>query len=156
MAIFAVHYPTGETDAAAAFERSRFVKLGFSWAAFLFGPVWLLARRLWRPLALFVLGAALVGFAVEQGALGAGTAIWLYVAYAFYLGFEGRAFLGAALARRGRPLADVVCAADVTSAELGFLSRGPAQVAPPAAPPSGGPPRFPPPQVIGLFPEAGR
>ena len=103
MAIFAVHSPAG--DAATAFERARFVRLGFSWGALLLGPVWLLARRLWRPLALFVLGAALVGFAAAGGVIAPGAVFWLYVAYAFYLGFEGRAFVGAALTRRGLPLA---------------------------------------------------
>ena len=156
MAIFAVHCSTGEADAATAFERARFVRLGFSWGAFLFGPIWLLARRLWRPLALFVLGAALVGFAGARGVVAPGAVFWLYVAYAFYLGFEGRAFLGAALARRGLPLADLVCAADLSTAEIGFFSRGMAPPAPRAASAPTRPPHFPPPQVLGLFPEAGR
>lgn len=156
MAIFAVHCSTGEADAAAALERARFVRLGFSLGAFLFGPVWLLARRLWRPLALFVVGAALVGFAAACGFIAPGAVFWLYVAYAFYLGFEGRAFLTAALTRRGLPLADLVCAADLSAAEIGFFSRGVAPAASRAASAPSRPPHFPPPQILGVFPEAGR
>lgn len=156
MAIFAVHCPTGEADTAAAFERARFVRLGFSWGALALGPIWLLARRLWRPLGLFVLGAALVGFAATQGVLDAGAAFWLYVVYAVYLGFEGRAFLSAALSRRRLPLADIVCAADLSTAEFGYFSRSPAPIAPRDASPSTRPPRFPPQPILGLFPEAGR
>ncbi|MGO9768516.1 MAG: DUF2628 domain-containing protein [Roseiarcus sp.] len=156
MAIYAVHCPTGEGE-AAALERAEFVKLGFCRTALVFGPLWLLAHRLWRPLALWLIGAALVGFALASGVLGADAAVGLYVLSALYLGLEGRALQGAALTRRGRPLADVVCARDASAAEFGFFTR--ALVPPPprgtqrAAPP---PPSSAPPEVLGLFPQAGR
>jgi len=155
MAIYAVHCPTGEGE-AAALERAEFVKLGFCRTALVFGPLWLLAHRLWRPLALWLIGAALVGFALASGVLGADAAVGLYVLSALYLGFEGRALQGAALARRGRPLADVVCAADSSTAELGFFERAFAQPAPRGAPRPPAPPSSAPPPVLGLFPEAGR
>jgi hypothetical protein len=156
MAIYTVHCPAGEAD-AATLERARFVRLGFSWAALLFGPIWLLAQRLWRPLGVFILAAALAGFAATQGVLGGGGLFWLYILYALYLGFEGRAYLAAALERRGRPLTDIVCAADISSAERGFFARGLAQGAQrPVSPPTRPPHSPPPPQVLGLFPEAGR
>ncbi len=156
MAIYAVHCPAGDGD-AATFERAKFLKLGFCAAAFVFGPIWLLAHRLWRPLALWALSAALAGFGLAQGVLGADAAVWLYGLSALYLGLEGRALQGAALARRGRPLADVVCAADSSTAELGFFERAFAAPAPRGAPrPYPAPPSSAPPQVLGLFPEAGR
>lgn len=155
MAIYAVHCPAGDGD-AATLERAKFLKLGFCGAAFVLGPIWLLAHRLWRPLALWALSAALVGFALAQGVLNADATVWLYVLSALYLGLEGRALQGAALARRGRPLADVVCAADSSTAELGFFAR--AAAAPPRSGPrpQPAPPSSAPPQVLGLFPEAGR
>ncbi len=156
MSIYAVHCPAGDGD-AAALERAKFLKLGFCRAAFVFGPLWLLAHRLWRPLALWLLGAALVGFALAGGALGADAAFWLYALSALYLGLEGRALQGAALARRGRPLADVVCAPNSSTAEHGFFARRFAQAAPRGAPRAAfGPPSSAPPDVVGLFPEAGR
>jgi len=155
MAIYAVHCPAGDGD-AATLERAKFLKVGFCAAALAFGPMWLLAHRLWRPLALWILGAALVALALAQGVFGADAAVWLYALSALYLGLEGRALQGAALARRGRPLADVICAADSSTAERGFFER--AFAAPPrAAPrPRAAPPSSAPPQVLGLFPEAGR
>ena len=48
----------------------------FRWAALLFGPLWLLARGLWRPLIGYVvLGAAIVALARRYGWLGAGAAV---------------------------------------------------------------------------------
>jgi hypothetical protein len=156
MAIYAVHCAAGDGEPATALERAEFLKLGFSAAAFVFGPIWLLARRLWRPLALWIVAAALVGFAIAGGALGGNAAFWLYALSALYLGLEGRALQGVALARRGRPLADIVCAADLSTAELGFFARRSAQPAPRSAPPAAfGAPSSAPPEVVGLFPEAG-
>jgi hypothetical protein len=156
MAIYAVHCSAGDGEPATALERAQVLKLGFCAAAFVFGPIWLIAHRLWRPLALWLLGAALVGFALAGGVLGAGAAFWLYALSALYFGFEGRALQGAALARRGLPLADVVCAADSSTAELAFFTRRSAQPAPRGAPRANlGPPTSAPPEVVGLFPEAG-
>ncbi len=158
MATYAVHSPAGQADLASALERARLVKVGFSWAALVFGPLWMLAHRLWRPLALFLLGSALVGFLIGQGVVGSGAAVVLYLIYAVYLGFEGRAFLEAALDRRGEPLADIICAADRSTAERAFVERSLVErPARPVAPSTSRPPQGPPPpQVLGLFPEAGR
>ncbi len=155
MAIYAVHCPAGDGD-AAALERARFLKLGFSFAALVFGPIWLLAHRLWRPLTLWLLAAALVGFAAAAGVFPLGASLWLYLLSALYLGFEGRAFQAAALARRALPLTDIVCAPDAVTAELSFFARAPAPPPPRGAPhANAGPPSSAPPQVLGLFPEAG-
>lgn len=132
-------------------------RVGFVWPALVFAPLWLIARRLWRALALWIVAAALVGSAVTYGALAPGAAFWLYCLAAVYLGFEGRAIEAAALTRRGRPLADIVCAADSSGAERAFFARaaGLTEVAQPPAPPRGGPTAGAPHAVIGLFPEAG-
>ncbi|MGD0642865.1 MAG: DUF2628 domain-containing protein [Roseiarcus sp.] len=155
MAIYAVHCSTGEGD-AAALERAELLKLGLCRAAFVLGPIWLVAHRLWRPLALWLLGAALVGFAAAAGVLSADATIWLYALSALYLGLEGRALQGAALTRGGRPLADVVCARDASTAELGFFARAFAPPAPRATQRASVAPPPTPPDVLGLFPEAGR
>lgn len=137
--------------------QARVFRVGFVWPALMFAPLWLLARRLWRPLALWIVAAALVGAAAMYGLLSPSAAFWLYVLGALYLGFEGRALEAAALTRRGRPLADIVCAADSSAAERAFFARAAelTNVAQPAAPPRGGPPSNAPHAVIGLFPEAG-
>src|SRR5262245_50437458 len=62
MAVYSVFAPppsTGEADA----ERFRFVRDGFSWGAFLLGPLWMIWRRLWLVLliCLVVVTAISVG-----------------------------------------------------------------------------------------------
>ena len=133
------------------------LRVGFVWPALVFGPLWLIARRLWRPLALWIAAAAVIEAAATHGLLNPGAAFWLYLLAALYLGLEGRALEAAALTRRGRPLADIVCAADSSGAERTFFVRAVAatEVAPPPPPPRGGPAAGAPPAVIGLFPEAG-
>ncbi len=159
MATYAVYSPAFDGDPATAFDRARAIRLGFAPWALVFGPLWLLANQLWLALAAWIAGAALVEVAVGQGGLGPAAATTLYWLAAVFLGFEGRNLQGAALARAGRPLVDLVEAADEQDAEYRFLAR--ALSAAPAPRPANRPARTPPPppggpHVIGLFPEAGR
>jgi hypothetical protein len=157
MTIFAAHCAPEFPRSAEALEQARVYRVGFVWPALVFGPLWLIARRLWRPLALWIVAAALTGAATAHGLLNPGAAFWLYVLAALYLGFEGGALEAAALTRRGRPLADIVCAADSSGAERAFFVRfvDLADAPRPPAPPRGGPAASAPHAVIGLFPEAG-
>ena len=95
--------------------------------------------------------------ATAHGLLDPGAAFWLYVLAALYLGFEGRALRRRRLTRRGRPLADIVCAADSARrrARVFRPRRRLADAPRPPAPPRGGPAAGAPHAVIGLFPEAG-
>ena len=157
MTIFAAHCAPEFPPSAEALEQARVYRVGFVWPALVFAPLWLIARRLWRPLALWIVAAALAGGATAYGLLNPGAAFWLYVLAALYLGFEGRALEAAALTRRGRPLADILCAADSSGAERAFFARAAelADAPRPPAPPRGGPAASAPHAVIGLFPEAG-
>jgi hypothetical protein len=154
MAIYAVHCPAGDGEPAKALERAHFLRLGYCRMATVFGPLWLAAHRLWRPLGLWLLGAALVGAAAAFGLVGSTAALWLYVLSALYLGLEARAFEGAALVRGGEPLVDVVYAADAASAERAFFTRALA-LPPPLRAAAPGSPAGRTPEVLGLFPEAG-
>jgi hypothetical protein len=59
MPTFTVHEPPNPpADRIDRAERLVFVKDGFSWLAAVFGPVWLLAHRLWWPLLGYVLLSA--------------------------------------------------------------------------------------------------
>jgi hypothetical protein len=156
MTIFAAHCAPEFRRSSEALEQARVFRVGFVWPALVFGPLWLIARRLWRPLALWIVAAALAGAAATHGLLDPAAASWLYILAALYLGFEGRALEAAALTRRGRPLADIVCAADSSGAERAFFTRAADMAEPlrPPAPPRGGSAGGAP-HVIGLFPEAG-
>ena len=108
MAIYAVHSPALVGNPAAAFDRAKVLRLGFAAWGFVFGPLWLLSKRLWLALGAWILGAAIVGFAIAFGALRPGAGFVLYGLAALFIGIEGRALQGWALARRGLPLADIV------------------------------------------------
>jgi hypothetical protein len=155
MAIYAVHSPSLERDPVAAFDRARTLKLGFAWAAFFFGPLWLLARGLWAALAVWLLVAAAAGLAVGFGLLNPFAAAALYGLSVWFLGLEGRSLQAGALARRGRPLADIVMGAAPMDAERGFLARA-LHARPPtsAAPIRAGASARGGSGIIGLFPEA--
>ena len=149
MAIYAVHSAGDVADA-------RFVRQDFSRAGFVFGPFWLAAHRLWRPLALWLLGAGLVAGGLEAGLLHPGVVAALLALGDLAIGFEGGALASAALARRGAPLVDVAVGADRQGAERSYFARtlgaAPASASVPAPPTAA---RFPAAGIIGMFPEAG-
>jgi len=163
MPIYAVHAPKGPPSLAAA-DRVTLVRQNFSWPALLLGPWWLAARALWRALivwavlaAALIVGAAALG--VPPGAIAAALAL-----IALYLGLEAANLRSAALARSGRPLVDMVAAADEDSALGAFFARWTAQgepVQPPPREPSAAAPARPAgptalrQPVLGLFPEPG-
>jgi Protein of unknown function (DUF2628) len=154
MAIYAVHSPALVGNPAAAFDRAKVLRLGFAAWGFVFAPLWLLFKRLWLALGAWILGAAVVGFAIAFGLLRPGAGFVLYGLAALFIGIEGRALQGWALARRGLPLADIVAAADSETAEREFLARALAEPARGAASAGPAPPSAH--EIIGLFPWAGR
>jgi hypothetical protein len=146
----------------AALEEAVLLKDGFSLPAFIFTGFWLLAKRLWLALAVFValwaaiglggrwLGLDPLALAVAQGLIG------------LFLGLEGHALIERKLVRQGYSVAGVVEARDEDAAERRFFelaeanaATGPAPSAAVAAGPAA--PRAPaPPVVLGLFPDATR
>ena len=116
MTVFTVH-ELGTHQAVLVPER-------FSLAAFVFGPLWLLAQRAW--IAAILAFAALVAVGVLPNAdlrwLGWGAVAWL-------LGLHGQDLRRWALARRGYRLAGVVTGADTDSALGRLLVRRPDLIA---------------------------
>jgi hypothetical protein len=93
-------------------EQPVLVKEGWSWGAFLFGPLWLAAQRAWLP------AAALLALMVLLGALPGG---WVLVgALAVLAGLMGRDAVRWSLDRRGFECAAVLAARDEDTA-LGRL-----------------------------------
>ena len=145
MKLYAIHATVG-----AGGEDVRAARTGFSVAALIFGPLWLLFRGLWLPLAGYALGAGLVVALTFAGVLRPGAAATLFALGQLYLGVEGRAVAVAARTRAGWPLVDVIHAHSALEAEHNHLERTLDPAAPRRAAPSSGP------DVIGLFPEPGR
>ena len=67
MRVFTVHTPPAE-NASAAEPMPLLLAEGFCWAALLFGPLWLLAHRLWWPAAAFFVAA--VAYGAGRGGMG--------------------------------------------------------------------------------------
>ena len=151
MKLFAIHAPRA-AEAIGALEGVRAARTGFSIAALVFGPLWLLVRGAWAALAVYVILAAAVFVLAAFGWLGGGAVAGLIALGHFFLGLEGRALAIAARDRGGRALVDVVYARSGLEAEKVYLER--ALHSAPQAALRGAPPASP--DVIGLFPEPGR
>jgi hypothetical protein len=167
MPVYTVHEPPLRTAGALAeAERFVFVRDGFYWWAFLLTPLWMLWRRLWLVLLIYVVCSALIDTAMRViGALASAIAL-IDILISFLIGLEASTLLRFTLRRRGWQNVGVVSGDDLEDAERRFFDawvrRGPApRVAPPAgpaAPPSPAPARSPAGEasgVIGLFPEPG-
>ena len=121
MASWIVMEPAGSRSTAYAADPT-FIRDGFSFAAFLLPPLWLLWHRLWIEAALAIaalmLAAALpevTGFAL------AAPLLWLLVS--LFVGLEGNALRIAALSRRGWSNWGVVEAGNLDDADAHYTVR---------------------------------
>jgi hypothetical protein len=110
----------------AALERASVLKEGFSWGALIFGPLWLLYRRLWLALLIWiVLEAAFIVLVLPHVAQNAAAAA--DVLAHLFLGLEGQR-LRIAKASRNAAITEIVEGRDREEAEAVFFQRN---VAPP-------------------------
>jgi hypothetical protein len=105
----------------AAPEDAVFVKEGFSWPAFFFPVIWLVLKRLWFPLILYVLALALMSALSARFSLPDGSLVVMFLALTLLLGFEGNERRRRALARRGFIEEGPFLGADVQEAELKYF-----------------------------------
>ena len=92
----------------------------FSWGAFLFGPLWLLARRAWIP-AVLVLAALVAVAAVLPRWAGPPSGFALFL----LAGVLGRDWVRWSLERRGYALSHVLAARDRDAAFARLLAARP-------------------------------
>lgn len=101
MARYTVHIPGTAGSDAAAPERAVFVRDGWSWGAFLFGPLWLLWHRHWLMGALvLVLEGVLIG-TLDALPLHAVAGACAHFLIALLFGLEGASLRRFALAKAG-------------------------------------------------------
>jgi hypothetical protein len=174
MAVYTVHEPPVRTPGALADPaRFAFVRDGFYGWAFLLTPLWMLWRRLWLVLALYL--AVSIGIETAMNIYGASGGMISLVAVLISLlaGLEAGTLQRFTLKRRDWKNVGVVSGSDLEDAEHRFFAawvgNAPAQA---AAPPSASPPTTPMAPylalqraplrdtpyssgVIGLFPEPG-
>jgi len=166
MAVYSVFAPpvsTGEADA----ERFRFVRDGFSWGAFLFGPLWMIFRRLWLVLIVYVVLIAALTVGLAKLPFGGAAAVLLVpFLIALFLGLEGSSLRRWTLRRRGWSDLGIVVGEDIEAAERRFFEawvagaaehRAPmsSHVAPPVSASYRASGVTAKPEVIGLFPDPG-
>lgn len=173
MPVYTVHAPDATDAGIVATDRFAFVRDGFHLWAFVFGPLWLVAHRLWLALIGWIVALAVVDLAMT--ALGAGgAAIFLAnVLIALLMGFEAASLQRWTLSRRHWRQLDIVVADDEEAAERRFFDRWTAKQRglsndqwasdrggpPPTRDVPGQPFSKPPPlaqsEIIGLFPQPG-
>ncbi|HEY2230764.1 MAG TPA: DUF2628 domain-containing protein [Xanthobacteraceae bacterium] len=164
MAVYTVHEPPSRKGAAAP-ERFVFVRDGFSLAALLFGPLWMLRHRMWLVLLAYAAVVAVLTLVLHlQGS--AGVAVTVFVLLGLLIGFEAGTLRRFTLGRRGFRNIGIVVGDDLELAERRFFdnwTRNSSTRA--AAPATRTEPRAPAPaatrsapaasDVLGLFPEPG-
>ena len=160
MPVFTVHAPPADRAGNSAPEDFTFVRDGFYFWAMIFGPVWLLFRRLWLVLFLYVVVIAAVGAGLWVTGWRQYVGIWPMLFVAVLLGLEAGTLRRWTLARRGFENVGIVVADNLETAERRFFDRfveTGRRENPPAVPPSYSVPTRPTsmPPVIGLFPEPG-
>jgi hypothetical protein len=123
MTSFTVHVPPTPPDERPAAEKIVFLRDGFSFWAFLFGPLWFIWKRAWLPAILWSLVlAALAGLGYLLK-IPADAMSFAAFAAALYLGFEGWRLLAWSLQRRGYVESDVVIGESEEEAELVYFER---------------------------------
>lgn len=140
-------------------RNARFVRDSFSWLAFLFAPLWLLANRMFVVLLVALALGAVLGL-LAAPLLGAATVAWAGVVVLLWFGFEARSLKRWAMARRGWRMTAVVEARRFIEAERRYFAHRadlPPDMLPPEreARPAPGPWDAAAP-VIGVMPEAPR
>ena len=123
MPVYTVHAPVAADEGIVATDRFVFVRDGFHFWAMVFGPLWLIAHRLWLTLIgwIVVLAAIDVGL-VALGVRGFG---WLLAnaLIAILMGFEAASLRRWTLSRRNWRQLDIVVGDDEEHAERRFFDR---------------------------------
>lgn len=112
--------PNAPANRLESAEQLLFVKDGFSWLAALLPAFWLLWKRMWLELVVFMAGAGLLVWAfTAMGAPNVGNAILLIVQIVF--GFEAGQLHSASLERRGYKYVGTVSGRSSEDSERRFL-----------------------------------
>jgi uncharacterized protein DUF2628 len=158
MAIYTVHEPPRRAaDVLAHTERFCFVRDGFSWSAFLFGPLWMLRHRLWLVLVIYLIGLAVLLAGLRAVGTSPTGIVVAFELVGLLIGIEASTLRRWTLDRRRWTCLGVVVGDDLEAAERRFfdawvnddVARFPAM---PIAPSTTIPATH---DVMGLFPEPG-
>lgn len=122
MSVYTVHEPPPRDPGASVNpERFVFVRDGFYFWAMVFGPLWLLWRRLWLALLFYVIAWIVVEGMLWYLKAGIGAHAAIVTAFALLLGMEASSLWRWTLNRRGWNNLGVVVGDDLESAERRFF-----------------------------------
>ena len=139
MRTYTIHeQPEPVADRIDRAERLVFVKDGFSWAAALFAPIWLIAHRLWWPLVGYVAISAAFEIAENIGSFDQRWLGLIGLALHLLIGFEADTLRRWGLERRGWRMVGTVTGASAAECERRFFDTWlPTQPILAAGPPPG-------------------
>ena len=129
MKSYTIHIPPNATGQAAA-EGAVFVKDGFCWPALFIPVLWLLWRRMWLVLVLYIVAAGIITAAAAPLGDTPGAAIAILFAFAF--AFEANNLRRWSLERRGFHEAGCSAGRTLEEAEIRYFCDD--RPAAPAAP----------------------
>jgi hypothetical protein len=159
MPAFAVFEPPARAQRRGIRHTDRFVFLRerFSWAAFLFGPLWMIWRQLWLVLIIYLIVLGLIEFGLQSLGIASQVRFTVYFLIALLVGMEAASLRRWTLLRRGWRDRGIVVADDREMAERRFFDTWSTDrpMPPPPPPPPYAPASGPSAGVIGLFPEPG-
>jgi hypothetical protein len=173
MPVYTVHAPSESAADLRATDKFIFVRDGFHFWAMVFGPLWLIWKRLWLALLGWIVAIVALEIVLARLGAGSGAIVSADVMVALLMGFEAASLQRWTLSRRNWRQLDVVVADDEEAAERRFFDRwsvkqrafsndpsavdrgGPPPTRDIAGQPFSKPPPLPGSSIIGLFPEPG-
>jgi uncharacterized protein DUF2628 len=163
MAVYTVHQPQlKKYEAAPDPVRFAFVRDGFSFWAFLFGPLWMLRHRMWLTLVGYITVVIAIHYCLRLAGASSGSYVFAAFMLALLIGMEAGTLRRYTLTQRGWRNVGTIVGSDRDTAERRFFDswvRGetfaPIPPAPSHTPPAAPAPRGSASDVIGLFPQPG-
>ena len=142
-------------DAGRHAERFVFVREGFSFAAFIFAPLWMLRHRMWLAFLAYVFVASVLVLVLRSAEASFFARSVVFLLLHLLVGFEASSLRRAALLSRDWRDHGVVAADDLEGAERRFFASWVAQPTTRGRPDAGGARMRHNEDVIGLFPKPG-
>lgn len=102
MSVYTVHEPPSpDADRIERAASLLFIRDGFSWAAAIFGPLWMLAKGLWLVTLAYLVGTVLIGLALSFAGVAPGWGGLIASGINVLIGFEAVSLQRWTLERRG-------------------------------------------------------
>src|ERR1700756_4266590 len=121
MAVYTVHEPPMREESTPDPERFVFVRDGFSFTAFVFGPVWMLWHRMWLIFFGYVIVAGILEIALRGVGASSGATSLVGFLFALLIGFEAPTLRRFALRRRKWSNLGIIVGDNLESAEQRFF-----------------------------------